>query len=429
MALFGRDSLISSIMALPVDTGIALGTLKTLGDRQGSAVNPVTEEQPGKILHEVRLGAAVDTSLGGTDTYYGSVDATPLFVVALGELDRWGITQEDEIDLLQHADRCLSWIDDYGDRDGDGFVEYERASANGLVNQGWKDSWDAIGFADGSLAAPPIALSEVQGYTYAAFRARARFAARAGDLPLARHWEGRASRLKKDFNDAFWLPEQGYFALALDGDKRPVDGLASNMGHCLWSGIVDDDKAALVAERLLSPDMFSGWGVRTLSTRMTAYNPVSYHNGSVWPHDNALIAAGLMKYGFVDHAQRIALALFEASEHFGGRLPELFCGFSREEYGHPVPYPNACMPQAWAACTPFSLIRTLLRLEVDTDARRVTVDPRIPSALGGVRIENLLIGGERVAIDIKSGKTRVSGLPRGFTVDTGAARSDGPRGH
>lgn len=427
MALFGRDSIISSMMTLPVDASIALGTLKSLGDRQGEVVDPVTEEQPGRILHEVRLGAAVNTALGGKDTYYGSIDATPLYVVAVGELSRWGLAGEDADDLLAHADRCLDWIDRYGDRDGDGFVEYERSTPDGLVNQGWKDSWDAINFADGSIAAPPIALCEVQGYVYAAYRARATLAREAGQADVALRWEGRAARLKDEFNARFWLPDRGYFAIALDRDKRPVDACASNMGQCLWSGIVDGEKAAIIAERLLAPDMFSGWGVRTLSTTMGAYNPASYHNGSVWPHDNALIAAGLMSYGFVEQAQRIALGLFDAAAHFDGRLPELFCGFSREEHAQPVPYPNACTPQAWAAATPFSLVRTLLQLDVDAHDKRINLAPHLPAELGKVRIDNLLVGGVRVDVEVAAGKARVTGAPAGYTIERARRRQERTR--
>jgi glycogen debranching enzyme len=372
-------------------------------------------------LHEVRLGEAVNTALGGKDTYFGSIDATPLYVVAVEELNRWGLDPADAEDLLAHADRCLEWIDRYGDRDGDGFVEYERSSPAGLVNQGWKDSWDAIAFADGTIAAPPIALCEVQGYVYAAYRARAALARDGGDADVAQQWEGRATHLKAEFNARFWLPDRGYFAIALDRNKQPVDACASNMGQCLWSGIVDDAKAEIVADRLMAPDMFSGWGIRTLSSEMAAFNPASYHNGSVWPHDNALIAAGLMNYGFVDHAQRVALALFDAAAHFDGRLPELFCGFSRGEYSHPVPYPNACSPQAWAAATPFSLIRTLLQLDVDVHRKWIALAPELPPELGRIRIDNLLVGGARIGVEVAPGGARVMGMPPGFTVERGLA--------
>ena len=276
--------------------------------------------------------------------------------------------------------------DPTGDADGDGFIEYSRKTDQGLAHQGWKDSWDGINFADGRSAQPPIALAEVQGYCYAAYRARAAFAREAGDTPRARHWDGKAAQLKRAFNQAFWLPDQGWFAVALDRDKRPVDALTSNIGHCLWTGIADASKAVAVADRLLSGDMFSGWGIRTLAMSMSAHNPMSYHNGSVWPHDNALCAAGLMRYGLTGHAQRVAQAIFDAAAHFGDRLPELFCGFPREEYPVPIPYPTSCSPQAWAAAAPLQLLTTLLRITPQPSAGRFWCAPaharRLPAAAG-----------------------------------------------
>lgn len=313
--------------------------------------------------------------------------------------------------LLPHADRALAWILDHGDRDGDGFVEYQRQTDAGLVNQGWKDSWDGITFADGRIAQAPIAVCEVQGYAYAAFRARARLARMTGDADLAAQWTERARALRREFNDKFWLPERGYFALALDGDKRPVDSCASNMGHCLWSGIVDAEHAPLVVEHLMSPEMFTGWGVRTLASDMGAYNPVSYHNGSVWPHDNALIIAGLMRYGFVGEARRLASALFQAASEFGDRLPELFCGFSRSDYELPVPYPTSCSPQAWASAAPVHVMRTLLRLDPALPAGQLWVAPVLPEGMGSFRAENLLIGTSRLTLDVTSGHVSVEGLP------------------
>jgi glycogen debranching enzyme len=259
--------------------------------------------------------------LGGKSAYYGSVDATPLFVALLGEVSRWGFAAETIAALLPHVDRALEWIRNYGDKDGDGFVEYQRLNDRGLVNQGWKDSWDGINFADGTLAEPPIALCEVQAYVYSAYLGRAWMAYDVGNAALAAEFRDRAARLKQQFNEQFWLPERGYYAIALDKDKRSVDACASNMGQCLLFGLIDEDKAQLMAERLMSPEMFSGWGVRTLATDMGAYNPASYHNGSVWPHDNAIIAAGLMRYGFVEQAQRISTALLEAAEHTEGGCP------------------------------------------------------------------------------------------------------------
>ncbi|HZT67205.1 MAG TPA: glycogen debranching N-terminal domain-containing protein [Acidimicrobiales bacterium] len=413
MTLFGRDSLITSWMTLPVDPSLAVGTLQTLARYQGSRVDPLSEEEPGRILHETRWGTG-STPVGpgaGGDLYYGTADATPLFVMLLGELRRWGLAREVVDELLPHADRALEWIIDHGDRDGDGFVEYQRATDRGLVNQGWKDSWDGINFASGRLAEPPIALSEVQGYTYAAYMARAHFAREDGDDATAARFETLAAKLKAAFNEQFWLEDKGWFAVGLDGDKAPIDSLASNMGHCLWTGIIDPDKAPRVAEHLLSPEMFTGWGIRTLATTMGAYNPMSYHNGSVWPHDNAIIAAGLMRYGFVEEAQAVAVGLLEAATAFDGRLPELFCGFDRHEFPVPVGYPTSCSPQAWAAATPFSLLRTLLRMEPWVPWGKLWLAPDLPAELGDLTMDNIPLAGTRISVSVTANRVTVEGLP------------------
>jgi glycogen debranching enzyme len=415
MALFGRDSLLSSYMALPLDPTLALGTLQTLARDQGTKTDPRTEEQPGRILHETRLGVDFPLSHGGGNVYYGTVDATPLFVVLLGELRRWSLASEAVDDLLPHADRALEWIVDHGDRDGDGFVEYARSTDVGLTNQGWKDSWDGINRADGSLPGGPIALCEVQGYVYAAYVARSQFAARAGDEAGRRRWENSADALKAAFNERFWLPDRGWFAIALDGEKRPVDALASNMGHCLWSGIVDEDKAEQVAGHLMSPEMFTGWGIRTLASSMAAYNPMSYHNGSVWPHDSVLVASGLMQYGFVEEAQRVVTGLLDAATSFGGRLPELFSGFAREDYPAPVPYPTSCSPQAWAAATPIQAMRLLLRLEPRMPTDEVWFAPAWPQEYGALTIHDLPLGSRRATLSAGAGEPRLTGLPDGVS--------------
>lgn len=419
MALFGRDSLLTSLMALPVDPALALGTLQTLAEHQGETTNRITEEQPGRILHEVRLDSSASLSLGGDGTYYGTADATPLFVRLLGEVSRWGLDPPAVEALLPNADRALEWITHFGDRDRDGFVEYERATRHGLLNQGWKDSYDGINFADGTLAEPPIALCEVQGYVYSAYLSRALLALDAGDAALARMWGDRAAELKEEFNRRFWLPQRGYFAVALDRDKLPVDACTSNMGHCLWSGIVDDDKAPLVAQRLMAPDMFSGWGIRTLASTMGAFNPVSYHNGSVWPHDNALIAAGLMRYGFIEEAQRVAMAIFDAAEAFGGRLPELFCGFQREPDRAPMAYPSSCSPQAWASAAPIFLIRVLLRLDPDVPAGALWLSPAFPDSFGYFQKEQVPLAGSRVTIEVSDNTPSVTGLPPSIQLHLG----------
>ncbi|ABK03344.1 Amylo-alpha-1,6-glucosidase [Arthrobacter sp. FB24] len=419
MTLFGRDSLWASEMALPVDPSLALGTLQTLADRQGTVVDPMSEEEPGKILHEVRLDVSSGLSLGGKSVYYGSVDATPLFVDVLGAVSRWGFAKDTIAALLPHADRALDWIRDYGDKDGDGFVEYERLNDQGLINQGWKDSWDGINFADGRLAEPPIALCEVQAYVFAAYLARAWMAYDDGDTVLGDKLAGWASALKKQFNEQFWMPERGYYAVALDGKKQQVDACASNMGHCLWLGLIDEDKASKVAERLMSPEMFSGWGVRTLASDMGAYNPASYHNGSVWPHDNAIIAAGLLRYGFVAEAQRISTALLEAAEYSDGRLPELFCGFSRDQFTEPVPYPTACSPQAWAATTPILLVTSLMRYDAHVSRGGFWLDPVLPESYGDLHITNAPMAGGRITIDITGSVPSVQGLPEGMAFHRG----------
>src|SRR3984885_2411610 len=379
MTLFGRDSLLTAWMTLGLDPRLALNTLRTLAGLQGSRVDPLTEEEPGRILHEVRLGREAALALGGGSTYYGTADATPLFVMLLAELDRWGaLPDADRAPLLAAADRAMAWILQYGDADGDGFLEYRRRTDRGLINQGWKDSFDGINHADGHLATPPIALCEVQGYVYAAFQARAFLAEGDGDICSAQQWRSRAARLKAAFNLAFWMPEQQAFALALDGAKHQVDSVTSNMGHCLWTGIVDDEKATAVAAHLVDPRLNSGFGVRTLATDMNAYNPMSYHNGSVWPHDTAIAIAGLADYGFVQEAQQISMGLIDASEYFGGRLPELFCGFSRAEFPHPVPYPTSCSPQAWAAASSRMVLRSLLRFHPDIPHGQVHLCPMLP---------------------------------------------------
>lgn len=419
MALFGRDSLWASIMALPVDPSLALGTIQTLADRQGTVVNPRTEEEPGKILHEVRLDISSGLALGGKSAYYGSVDATPLFVALLGEVSRWGFAPETIAALMPHVDRALTWISNYGDKDGDGFVEYKRLNDHGLINQGWKDSWDAINFADGTLAEPPIALCEVQAYVYSAYLARSWLACDAGEMDIAIRYRDCAARLKRQFNEAFWLPDRGYYAIALDAKKRPVDACASNMGHCLLFGLIDEDKAPMVVDRLMSREMFSGWGVRTLASDMGAYNPASYHNGSVWPHDNAIIVAGLLRYGFNAEAQRVATALLEAADYSDGRLPELFCGFDRQYFNDPVPYPTACSPQAWAATAPIMLVKSLMGYYADVALGGLWMNPMLPESYGDVHISNAPMAEGRITIDISGSTATVQGMPEGMVLRRG----------
>jgi glycogen debranching enzyme len=420
MTLFGRDSLLSAWMALPFDPNLALGTLEALAAAQGREVDPRSEEEPGKILHEVRRGIDPGRALGGRSVYYGSVDATPLFVLVLAEAARWGCDPERVRALLPAADAALEWVEHFGDADGDGFVEYRRKTDRGLLNQGWKDSGDSIASALGRLAEPPIALVEVQAYVYGAYRARADLAAFHGDEEGRRRWDKRAEALRTAVDEAFWLPDRGHYALALDADKRQVDALTSNMGHTLWTGVALPHRAHEVADHLLSSDLFSGWGVRTLAASMTRYNPVSYHNGSVWPHDNALIVAGLVRYGRLEAAQRIATALVEAAAAFGGRLPELFCGFDRAAVPVPVPYPASCSPQAWAAATPISLVRSLLRLNPCVPRGAVALAPAIPPAWLPLRLRNVRLGAAVLDVDT-SAERAVSRPPVGLAVTSAAA--------
>ena len=410
MTLFGRDSLITSWMALIVDPTLALDVLQTLARFQGTKVDPRNDEEPGRILHEMRFGEAPSLSLGGGSVYYGTADATPLFVMLLGELRRWGLGRDVVDSLLPAADKAMAWIENYGDRDGDGYVEYQRRSDKGLANQGWKDSWDAIQFADGRLARAPIALCEVQGYVYGAYLARAHFADELGDGATAARYRAKAADLKTAFNRDFWIDSRGWFALGLDAEKKPIDALGSNMGHCLWTGIVDEDKAPAVAAHLLSPEMFSGWGIRTLASNMAGYNPVSYHLGSVWPHDNAIIAAGLTRYGFVDEAQRVITAMLDTATNFGSRLPELFGGLGRDEVPFPVSYPSSCSPQAWAAASPLLFLRSILRLDPWVPHGKVWLDPVLPERIKRLRVARIPLAGRRVTVEVDRDTCSVEGL-------------------
>ncbi len=421
MTLFGRDSILTAWMSLPVDYGLSLGTLQQLADTQGRQVDPVTEEQPGRIMHELRRGPLSAAVLGGP-VYYGAVDATPLFVMLLAESWRWGADENLVRALLPAADAALDWAARYGDRDGDGFIEYRRATDRGLVNQGWKDSFDGINYAVGRLAEPPIALCEVQGYQYAALLARAELAEAFGEPATAKRLRDRAQSLRAKFLDAFWLPDRGWYALALDGDKNPVDSLTSNIGHCLWTGIAADEHVESIVKQLATDEMDSGFGLRTLATSMGAYNPMSYHNGSVWPHDTAIVVAGLMRYkhvpGAVELAERLATGLLDAAAAFGGRLPELYCGFSRSEFRSPVPYPTSCSPQAWASAAPLLLVRAFLGLDPHVPDRRIVVSPKLPESWGRVSLTDLTLGDATVHIEAEGDEVKVSGVPDGWEVVT-----------
>ncbi|UQX11386.1 amylo-alpha-1,6-glucosidase [Candidatus Mycobacterium methanotrophicum] len=421
MTLFGRDSLLTAWMALPLEVGLSVGTLQRLAGLQGRRVDPVTEEEPGRIMHEIRRGPASDDVLGGS-IYYGSIDATPLFVMLLAECWRWGADEAAVRSLLPAADAALAWAERYGDRDGDGFVEYQRATDRGLLNQGWKDSFNGVNDAAGRTAEAPIALCEVQGYLYAALLGRAELAEAFGDQPTATRLRERAQALRAKFLEVFWLPQQGWYAIALDGRKCPADALTSNVGHCLWTGIATDEHVATIIERLSGPEMDTGFGLRTLATTMGAYNPMSYHNGSVWPHDTAIAVAGLLRYrhipGAVPLAERLATGLLDAAEEFGGRLPELFCGFPRSQFRSPVPYPTSCSPQAWSSAAPLLLLRSFLGLEPDVPHRRLSVAAHLPAAWGRVALTDLRLGALTVHVEAEGETVKARGLPGDWQLVT-----------
>ncbi len=389
MALFGRDSLIASYQALPFIPELCRTTLRALAAWQATEVDDFRDAEPGKILHELRHGEGVFFGEWPQSPYYGACDATPLFLIVLDEYERWTGDTDTVRELELPARQAVEWMRRYGDLDGDGFLEYAtRNRRSGMANQCWKDSTTSIVYPDGRLAPLPRATCEIQGYAYDARRRTARLAREVWQDPdLADGLEREAATLRDRFNQAFWLPEQEHYALALDGEKQPVPTLASNMGHLLWSGIVPDERARSVAAHLLGSRLYSGWGVRTLAAGQPVYNPITYHNGSVWPHDNALAAAGLARYGLHREAARVAAGILEAAPHFGYRLPEVFCGEERAHTTVPVPYPGAAAPQAWAAGTPLLLIRVLLGLQPTAAGPRT--DPHLPEPIGRLALHGL----------------------------------------
>lgn len=400
VTVFGRDSLIASHQLLMVNPRPAREALLLLASHQGTKVDDWRDEQPGKILHEIRQGELARAGMIPHTPYFGSVDSTPWFLILFAQHLRWTGDVAFAEKLLPAAEGALEWIDRYGDLDGDGFVEYLCRSPRGMRNQGWKDSHESIVHADGRLAEPPIALAEVQAYVYLAKTRMADVYRRLGRGRDAERLATEAAALKIRFNEAFWMDDEKYFAAALDADKRPVRTVMSNPGHGLYCDVIDTDKAPHLAKRLLAPDMFSGWGIRTMSKAAAAYNPMSYHNGSVWPHDNALIAAGLKRYGFVRSTNRVATALFDAAiqaDYF--RLPELFCGFTRRTPNRPVSYPVACSPQAWAAGSPFLMLQAMLGVSARAHENLLTVNkPHLPTWLNTVEVRNLTVGGSRLSL-------------------------------
>jgi len=410
VAPFGRDSIITALQLLPYNAAVAAGTLRFLAAWQGRGRDDFKDEEPGKILHEYRRGEMANCREIPFIPYYGSIDATPLFVVLLAEYVRWTGDMRLARELWPAAQAALAWMRDGGDRDGDGYLEYMTSSELGLVNQGWKDSEDSVSHANGSLAAPPIALAEVQGYFYAALTGAADVASILGDTASADTLRREAQHLFDRFNRDFWMEQDSFYALALDGAKRPCEIIASNAAHCLWTGIVPDDRAALVGKRLFAEDMFSGWGIRTLCARERRYNPMSYHNGSVWPHDNAIAAAGFRRYRLGTFVLGVASAVFDASRHFErGRLPELFCGFERRPGHGPISYPVACSPQAWASGSALQLLTAMLGLEADAAAGRLTfVSPQLPPWLRSVELYDLRVGSSSLDVGVSRGRDGAS---------------------
>jgi glycogen debranching enzyme len=386
MSIFGRDSIITSLQALPFVPELATTTLKALAAWQGTQVEDFRDEEPGKICHEIRYGELAAFEERPHSPYYGSADATPLFLILLDELERWTGDASLVHELEMEARAALHWIDAYGDCDGDGYLDYQRRNQEtGLENQCWKDSWNSILFADGSMSRTPRATCEIQGYVYDAKVRSARLARTFwGDTQLAEGLEREAADLKKRFNRDFWVDERQCFALAIDGDGRQVDSLTSNIGHLLWSDIADVDKARICVRQLMDDRLFSGWGVRTMAEGEGGYNPVGYHVGTVWPFDNSIIAWGMTLRGYRDEAARIAMGILEAATYFHHRLPEAFAGYRRDLTSFPVEYPTACSPQAWSTGAPLLLLRAMLGLE--PVGRRLLVDPHLPSEIGWLQL-------------------------------------------
>jgi glycogen debranching enzyme len=411
MTMFGRDSIFTSLQALPFEPELAATSLRVLGSWQGTRVDDFRDEDPGRILHELRYGELPAFEERPHSPYFGTADATPLYVVLLDEYERWSGDTRLVRELEHEARAALRWIDEYADLMGNGYIAYKRRNdKTGLENQCWKDSWDSISYRDGRLPGFPRATCELQGYAYDAKLRGARLARLVWKDPaFADRLEHEAAGLKRRFNRDFWVEDGGYFALALDTEGEQVDALSSNIGHLLWSGIVDKSKAKAVARHLMGPRLFSGWGIRTLAEGEGRYNPIGYHVGTVWPFDSAIVALGLRRYGFKDEAARIAAGILDAAEFFGGRLPEAFGGYERSVTRYPVEYPTACSPQAWSTGAPLMLLRTMLGLE--PIGEHLVVDPALPVGIG--HLELLDIPGRWGRIDAYGrGRVEVESAPR-----------------
>jgi glycogen debranching enzyme len=403
VAPFGRDSLIVGRQLLPFNPAFLAGALRFLASVQGQQDDPTRDEQPGRIVHEVRFGDLSRRGVIPFSRYYGTVDATPLFLLMLTEYLDW--TGDDALfaELLPNVDLALQWIETSGDSDGDGLIDFKRRAEGGLLNQGWKDSHDSLEHIDRSEVAGPVALIEVQGYTYAARTGLARHFDRLGQHERAAQQRAAAERLRQQINERFWMPEHHYYAEAIDGNGRHLEGIASNPVHLLLCGVPDERQAAAIVSRAFAPDMFSGWGIRTLAASMPHFNPVSYHRGSVWPHDNGFALWGLRRNFAVEPLERLATALFEAAARVPRqRLPELISGFAREDTPNEIPiaYPISCSPQAWAAGVPLVIIETLLGLRADAANRSLYLAPHLPPWLDEIRLDGLRVAGESVDLRI-----------------------------
>lgn len=400
---FGRDGIITAMETLWLAPDISRDVLLFLARKQATELIPEKDAEPGKILHEARSGEMANTGEIPFKEYYGTIDATPLFVMLAGMYYERTADLELLKQIWPNLKAALNWIDVYGDIDGDGFVEYKHKAHNGLTNQGWKDSFDSIMYEDGNLAGPPIALCEVQGYVYGAKQYGGKMARVMGENDLSKRLITESDTLKKNFNLKFWDESLGCFVLALDGEKRPCKVISSNPGHCLFTRIVDEDKAKKLADHMLSPEMFSGWGIRTLSSAELKFNPMAYHNGSIWPHDNALIAYGLSLYGFHDHVLKIMQVIFEASLFINlQRLPELYCGFERRTSEGPTAYPVACSPQAWSVAVVFMLLQACLKIEINAVTKTIVFNkPRLPDYLKYIYIDTLMLDGQACNLHMK----------------------------
>jgi glycogen debranching enzyme len=436
VTVFGRDSLIVSLQNMSVYYPFAHGALQKLGALQATEMDDWRDAEPGKILHEIRFGELAHFHRIPHTPYYGTADATILYLLVLAEAYAWDGDSALIERYLPVAERCLAWIDHYGDLDGDGFQEYKTRSSLGYENVGWKDSGEAVVYPDGSQVRQPKGLCELQGYVYDAKRRMADLYEALGNAERAVELRSQADQLKRRFNEVFWMPEEGFYAYGLDPEKKLIRTIASNPGHCLWSGIADADKAGQVVKRLLQPDMFSGWGIRTLSSQNPAFNPFSYQLGSVWPHDNSIIAAGMKRYGYHAEANTVARAIFDAARYFASyRLPELYAGLQRVEGGFPVQYLGANIPQAWAAGSIFQLVQMMLGLRADAPNKRLYVNPHLPDWITDLRLQNLMVGGCRLDIafrreghatefQVTRGDGHISVLPEPAADGAGAIAAD-----